>query len=595
MTWDIVITIGIAAAAVVLFATEKMRMDAVALLVLTSLALLGQVNTEEALSGFSNAATVTVAAMFVLAAGLQNSGALDGIGSLLGKVKSRWLFLAALFAVTAAVSPFVNNTAVVAVFIPIVIAAAQNIKMPPSKALIPLSYVSQMAGVCTLIGTSTNLLVNAIAKQQGHRGFGMFEFTPLGLVFLLVGCVYLLLLGRWLLPESSATTIDEQQAFGKYVAELKVGEESALVGQTADEAALNSDFKVYLLGLLRGGDRLSTPSHQTIQAGDILLLRGQPDDLMALRDKMDLQHYAVYHNLALRKDEEDDTADLLMAEVMIAPSSKWAGSNGVYLNRQWNRNVTLWGIQRRGRIVRERLRNLTFEVGDILLITLPKEDMPALRQDNSFIVLSENRSRTFESWRAPFAIGVMVSVVLVSALGWAPIAVTALAGAVLMALGGCLSGDDVYQRVDWRIIILLAGLLPLGQAMANSGAAQFIVDHTIGRADVFGPYVVLGILYLMTMILTEFMSNAGTAVLLTPIAVSTAQALGVDASPFIVAVVFASATSFMTPVGYQTNTMVYGAGGYKFTDFLKIGLPLNLIYWGLGMLLIPVFWPFAAG
>ena len=591
MTWDIAITLSISIIAVVLFVTEKVRMDAVAILVLASLALFDIISVQEALSGFSSSATVAVAAMFVLAAGLQNSGALDGIAQLLSKAKSPLTFLLVLFGLVAVLSPFVNNTAVVAVFIPIVMAAAKNIKLPASKALIPLSFVSQMAGVRTLIGTSTNLLVNAIAVQQGHPGFGIFDFAALGLIFLVVGCAYILLLSPWLLPERTPE-LDEQQALGKYVAELKISTDSPLIGQTAADLDINQTYKVYLLGLLRLGQHLSMPSHQTLKENDILLVRGQPEDLMRLREKLNLQHSSVYHHVTYSGDNEQNSKDIRMVEVMIASNSKWLGSNTLVLASHWNRNIMVWGLQRRGKIIRERLRNISFRVGDILLMTIPQEDMSSLRKDSHFIVLSESKARNGKNWRATFAILTMVSVVLVAALGWASIAITALLGAAAMAMAGCLTAEESYDSIDWQIIILLAGLIPLGQAMANSGAAEFIVSNTVGQVGVFGPLVVLAVLYLMTSILTEFMSNAGTAVLMTPIALSTGQMLGVDASPFIIAVMFAAATSFMTPVGYQTNTMVYAAGGYRFTDFIKIGLPLNLLYWILAVILIPVFWPF---
>ena len=591
MTWDIAITLSISIIAVVLFVTEKVRMDAVAILVLASLALFDIISVQEALSGFSSSATVAVAAMFVLAAGLQNSGALDGIAQLLSKAKSPLTFLLVLFGLVAVLSPFVNNTAVVAVFIPIVMAAAKNIKLPASKALIPLSFVSQMAGVTTLIGTSTNLLVNAIAVQQGHPGFGIFDFAALGLIFLVVGCAYILLLSPWLLPERTPE-LDEQQALGKYVAELKISTDSPLIGQTAADLDINQTYKVYLLGLLRLGQHLSMPSHQTLKENDILLVRGQPEDLMRLREKLNLQHSSVYHHVTYSGDNEQNSKDIRMVEVMIASNSKWRGSNTLVLASHWNRNIMVWGLQRRGKIIRERLRNISFRVGDILLMTIPQEDMSSLRKDSHFIVLSESKARNGKNWRATFAILTMVSVVLVAALGWASIAITALLGAAAMAMAGCLTAEESYDSIDWQIIILLAGLIPLGQAMANSGAAEFIVSNTVGQVGVFGPLVVLAVLYLMTSILTEFMSNAGTAVLMTPIALSTGQMLGVDASPFIIAVMFAAATSFMTPVGYQTNTMVYAAGGYRFTDFIKIGLPLNLLYWILAVILIPVFWPF---
>ncbi|MDO5678866.1 MAG: SLC13 family permease [Pelistega sp.] len=591
MTWDIAITLSISIIAVALFISEKIRMDAVAILVLATLALLDIISVQEALSGFSNSATVAVAAMFVLAAGLQNSGALDGIAQLLSKAKSPLSFLLILFALVALISPFVNNTAVVAVFIPIVMAAAKNIKLPTSKALIPLSFVSQMAGVTTLIGTSTNLLVNAIAVQQGHPGFGIFDFVSLGLIFLVVGCAYILLLSPWLLPERTPV-LDEQQDLGKYVAELKISADSPLIGQTTADLEINQTYKVYLLGLLRLGQHLTMPSHQALKENDILLIRGQPEDLMRLRDKFNLQHSSVYHHVNYSDDKEHNSRDIRMVEVMITSNSKWLGSNTLVLSSHWNRNIMVWGLQRRGKIIRDRLRNISLRVGDILLMTIPQEDMSNLRQDPHFIVLSEGKARSGKNWRAWFALLTMVAVVLVSALGWASIAITALLGAAAMTMAGCLSAEESYDSIDWRIIILLAGLIPLGQAMANSGAAEFIVRNTVGQVGDFGPLIVLAVLYLMTSILTEFMSNAGTAVLMTPIALSTAQMLGVDASPYLIAVMFAAATSFMTPVGYQTNTMVYAAGGYHFTDFIKIGLPLNVLYWILAVILIPVFWPF---
>lgn len=587
MSWDIVATLAVTGIAVFLFATEKLRMDAVAILVLCSLVILGQVDTATAFSGFANSATITVAAMFVLAAGLQNSGALDSVGSLLSKAKSPWIFLLTLFGINAVISPFVNNTAVVAVLIPLVIAAAQNIKMAPSKALIPLSFSSQMAGVCTLIGTSTNLLVNAIAQKQGHQGFGMFDFALLGMIFFAVGMVYMLLTSKFLLPETRLQ-LEDGEGFGKYVAELKVNSDSPLIGKSTSESGLNDELNLFTIGVLRDGERLPTPSYQALQKYDILLLRGESENLRKVRDK-----YGLHHVVYGRRDSDEDVDDSLMvAEMMISPTSRWVGGTIPILQERWNKNATILGMQRRSKIIRERLRRTSFKVGDILLLTLPKEDISALRKNKDFIVLSAQLAKPEGNWRGKFAMGVMVAVVASSSLFDISISICALLGALAMCAARCLTPDEAYESIDWKIILVLAGLLPLGEAMANSGAAQFIVDNTLGQMTAFGPLVVLAVLYLLTMVLTELMSNAGTAVLMTPIAISTAQMLGVDASPFIIAVMFAAATSFMTPVDYQTNTMVYGAGGYKFSDFIKIGVPLNIIYWIVGVICIPYFFPF---
>ncbi len=588
MTFEIAMVLSIALVAVVLFATEKLPMDIVALLVLTALALNGLVDGGAALSGFSNPATITVASMFVLAAGLQNSGALSGIGNLLGKAKSPFQFLLMLFTVLAVIAPFVNNTAVVAVFMPIVMAATASIGMSASKALIPLSYVSQMAGVCTLVGTSTNLLVNGMARDLGHPGFTMFEFTSLGVIYLAAGCIYLLTLGRWLLPDARATELVDQYELGKYITELRVGAESSLIDTPLSEAKLGEEYGVYVLELLRGDEKVWSPRSQTLREGDVLLARGEWAKLEELCNATGLELNAEFE----LKQRSFEDVEQVLAEVLVAPRSRLIGSTLGMVDPGWHHNTTSLAIQRRGQILREELRHVRLQVGDILLLLIPEAEMAALRKDRNIIVLSQRQAERPAGWRAPFALVTTGLVIGVSALGWAPIAVTALAGAVAMTLAGCLDAEDVYDAIDWRIIILLAGLIPLGVAMNESGAAEFLVQNSVGLVSQHGPLVVLAVMYLLALLLTEFMSNAAAAVLLTPIGVSTANMMNVDATPFLIAVMFAASTSFSTPVGYQTNTMVYGAGGYRFIDFVKVGLPLNLIFWVLGVVFIPVFWPF---
>ncbi|WP_371317330.1 SLC13 family permease [Alcaligenes faecalis] len=588
MTTEIAVVLGLALVAIVLFATEKLRIDAIALLVLSTLTILGLVTPEQAVGGFSNPATVTVAAMFVLAAGLQNSGALSGIGDLLGKARSPVQFLLLLFLVLAVIAPFVNNTAVVAVFIPIVLAASARIGMSASKALIPLSYVSQMAGVCTLVGTSTNLLVNAIARDMGHPGFTMFEFTTLGVICMAVGCLYLLTVGRWLLPDARGGELVEQYELGKYITELRVMPDSSLIGQSVGDAKLGEQYGVFVLELLRGDTKVWGPREQKIEQDDVLLARGDWTKLDELRKEAGLE---VDPQFKLEQ-QSFEQVDQVLTEVMIAPRSRISGRTLGSLGAGWHKNATVLGIHRRGQVLREQLRAVRLRVGDILLMLTPASEAADLRADGNIIVLSEREAEKEMGWRAPFSLVTMALVILVPALGWVPISITSLVGAVAMTLAGCLKADDVYDAIDWRIIILMAGLLPLGLAMSETGAAQFLVENTVGLVKSFGPLTVLAVVYLMALILTEFMSNAAAAVLLTPIGMSTAKMMGVDPTPFLIAVTFAASTSFATPVGYQTNTMVYGAGGYRFIDFLKVGLPLNLIFWVLGVLLIPVFWPF---
>lgn len=606
MTPEIAWVLAIAVGAMVLFITERLRMDIVAMLVLVALAVPGLVGPAEALSGFSNQATVTVAAMFILAAGLDKTGALSGIGALLGKSKSPTLFLLTLFAVLALIAPFVNNTAVVAVFMPIVMAASLKIGLSPTKTLIPLSYVSQMAGVTTLIGTSTNLIVNSVAQDLGHRGFSMFEFLPLGLICLGAGSVYLLTLGRWLLPSQGNAELDAIHESGYYVTELRVATDAQIVGQSVEEARLSADFKVFVLELWRGEEKLWSPRSERLQDGDVLLVRGKWSALQQLQQEHKLVFAGqegrtgsgrlaepVQDNPDQTDEEERPKGRRVMAEVMIAPTSIVRGHRLQALRRRLSDRVGILGIQRRGQVIRKQLDDTVLIVGDILLLVLPESGMTELRRNPNFIVLSERDAPSLTQWRASFALAVMAVVVALAALGWVPIAVSAILGVIAMVLARCVDIDDMYEAVDWRILFLMAGLLPLGTAMNDSGAAQFIVDHTIGWVSALGPHVVLAVLYLMALLLGEMMSNSAAAVLLTPIGISTAHLMQADATPFLVAITFSASTSFLTPVGYQTNTMVYSAGGYSFTDFLKVGAPLNLIFWVLGVIFIPVFWPFA--
>lgn len=585
MTFEIVLVLFIAASAMVLFITEKLRMDLIAIMVLLALALSGIVSPSEALSGFSNQATITVAAMFVLAAGIQNTGALDAIGRLLAKSRSPTMFLLALFAILAVIAPFVNNTAIVAVMIPIVISASAEARVAPTKALIPLSYVSQMTGVWTLVGTSSNLIVNSVAKDLGHRGFTMFEFLPLGVICWLAGCFYLLTLGRWMLPETGDLDLPHAEETGYYVTELMVVADSKAVGRSVEGLDLGEKYRVYVLELWREDKRLWSPRSEVLRPGDVLLVRGRWANLAKLTETLELEYASSVSN-------PDSAQQRVMAEVMIAPSSIIIGHRIKALDRRLPRASQILGVQRRGHVIRRKLHDVRLEVGDILLLLLPQSDLAGLRHSRNIILLSEWSAPSPKSWRTPFALATMALVIGVAAVGLVDISIASVAGALALVLAGCLDLEDMYAAIDGRILLLMAGLLPLGVAVEKTGAAEVIVGHTLGFVGPYGPQVLLAVLYLMALLLGETMSHAAAAVLLTPIAFSTANLVGADVTPFLIAVTFSAATSFLTPVGYQTNTMVYGAGGYRFTDFLKVGTPLNLIFWVMGVIFIPVFWPF---
>lgn len=582
--WMVLALLGLAVA---LFASEKLPVDIVALLVLVLLLVLGLVTPAQGLSGFSSQATITVAAMFVLSAGLQRTGALRFVAGAIARWGHRpWLLVLMVMASVGLVSAFVNNTAAVAVFLPLVMAATAQRGMSHSKVLIPLSYASQMGGVCTLIGTSTNLLVHSIARDMGLPGFAMFEFTLLGLVTMAVGFAYLLLAGPWLLPDRRGGELIRDYQLGKYITELRVPHGAALVGRSVEEAKLGEQG-VYVLELLREDGKVWSPRSERLRAGDVLLVRGDWQQIQALHER---ERLAFEPEFRLR-DEALQDDDRLLVEAMVAPNSRLAGNTLAGTEFHWHTSAAVLAIQRRGEVIREQLKHVPLALGDVLLLLVPAGEMAELRANPNLLVLTEKEDDRGSRRRAPLALAIMAGVVALAALGVADIVVTALAGAVLMVLAGCLRADEIYDAIDWRVIILLAGVLPLGIALTSSGAAQAVAAQAMALVGGAGPVAALAVVYLLTSLLTEAMSNNACAVLMAPIAVATAQGLGVDPTPFLVAVAFAASTSFATPVGYQTNTMVYNAGGYRFGDFVRIGVPLNLLFAVVAIVLIPVFWP----
>lgn len=592
MEMDAILTLLVLVGAVTLFVTEKLPVDVVAMLVLASLLVLGLVTPTEALSGFSSEATITVAAMFVLSAGLAHTGALASLGRLFGRVKNGFLFMLLLMLVVGPISAFVNNTAAVAVLLPLVLAASTANQQSPSQILIPMSYAAQMGGVCTLIGTSTNLLVNSMAKDLGHPGFGLFDFAPVGLITMAVGFVYLLLMRRWLLPKHAPAAITDAYELGKYITELRVMPESPLIGKSVAEAQLGEKHSVYVLELMRGEHKHWSPRAETLREGDVLLVRGNLEKIKTLKDSSKLDFEPEFKLQDSQFSGEDGDQAQVLVEAMVAPGARLAGHTLEALDFQWTYNATVLAVHRRGEVLREKLKDVNLNVGDVLLLLVPKSELKVLRANHNLIVLNEREEAALPKRKAWLAIGIMAAAITVAGLGWLPIVASAILGGIALVATRCIGNDQAYQAIDWRVIVLLAGVLPLGIAMQKSGLAQGIADFSVNWVGGFGPLAVLAAVYLTTALLTELMSNNAAAVLITPIAFTTAVSMGVSPTPFLVAVLFAASTSFATPVGYQTNTMVYNAGNYRFVDFMKMGIPLNLIFWGMAVFLIPKFFPF---
>lgn len=590
------------AAALVLFISERLPAELVSLLVLAALLLVavagpatGWVNPDrwvtlsEALSGFGNSAVVTVAAMFVLSAGLARTGALAGLGRTLVRVgHNQTALLVVMMVVVGVASAFVNNTAAVAVFLPLVLTACHRRKLPPSRVLIPLSFASQFGGVCTLIGTSTNLLVSAISEKAGCGAFGMFEFSQLGMIFLGVGLVYLLVAGPWLLPARRGTDLAETYRLREYITEVRVLPDSPLIGKTVVESRLGERHDANVLEILRPDRRIWSPHDTRLQAGDILLVQANVQNLMDLRARTGLTIEPEFQlkDAALPGDE------MALTEALVAPRSTLAGRTLAEAHFRWRYEAIVLALQRQGRLLRGKLARVRLRFGDALLLLLRRQDLPRLRASDDLVVLAEVEAPSLRSGRALLALGIITLVVLAAALGVVPILVSAILGALVMVLTRCLTMDQAFQAIDWRVIFLLAGVLPLGMAMERSGTAAWLAQTALGLVGHFGPLAVLAVIYLMTALLTEVMSNNAAAVLLAPVAISAGTSMGISPKPLLMAVMFAASTSFATPVGYQTNTMVYGAGGYRFADFTRIGLPLNILFWILAVVWIPKFWHF---
>ncbi len=580
------LTLGILAGAIYLFVTEKLRVDVVALLVMTALVVTGTISLAEGLSGFSNQATIMVAAMFVLSAALQRNGAVAAIGEVLSKIRYEWLFLLVMLLLVASVSAFINNTATVAVFLPLVLAASTANRWAPSKFLIPLSYMSQAAGVCTLVGTSTNLLVDAMARDAIGVGFSLFEFAPLGLVFVGICMLYLMTVGRWLLPDRGVPGTEEHEHVGRYVAELLVPEESPAVGLHRNELVPASIDDAVLLEILRNG-RPVPGAYAQVEAGDRLLLRGEWKHIAAVRKARKLRFDHVARDL-----DGDIDAERMQVEVMVSPGSHLIGHtlSGMRFGHMYRARVH--GIHRRLLDVRQPLDQVPLNLGDVLLLDAPAKAIEDLRADKGMIVLGTRKQAKVDAFRATLSVLVMVATIAVAALGWLSIVEAALIGCGALLVFGLLEPDEAYRAIDWRVILLLAGVLPLGIALQKSGGAALAAEFLIDSLGGFGPLAALAAVYLMTSIATEFMSNNASAVLVVPIALATAESMGIDPKPLLVAVAFAASTSFATPISYQTNTMVFTAGAYRFSDFVRLGLPLNLVFCAAAIVLIPRFFPF---
>jgi di/tricarboxylate transporter len=416
----------------------------------------------------------------------------------------------------------------------------------------------------------------------------MFEFSRLGLIMFAAGFCYFLLFGRWLLPERQAQELTATYELGKYITELRVKADSPLIGKTVMESNLGTEHDVTILRLFDEDRKVWAPYRQRLREGSVLLVRGSLKELMALKEAAKLELQAEFE----LRDETLQDEEMVLVQALVSPQSQLIGRTLKNLFFRHRYNALVLAIHRRGALLRDKLNAVRLELGDALLVMVAKKDVDDLRGADDFIILGEVQEPSLHRRKAPIALATVAGVVGLAATGAMPILVSAILGCVVMVLSRCVSLEEAYKAVDWKVIFLLAGILPLGIAMEKTGAARWLASHAIDLAGGLGPVAVLAAIYQLTAALTEAMSKNATAVLPAPVAIATSTQLGIDPKPLLMAVTFAASTSFATPIGYQTNAMVYNVGGYKYTDFLKVGVPLNLLFWVLATLFIPVFWPF---
>ena len=590
MTWEIAFVLGLTIVAVVLFVTEKFSTDVVAVLVMVVLLVSGILTPAEGFNGFANPATVTVGAMFVISAGLFRAGAVNFLGRGLRRLarRSSTLMVLVMMLGVGSLSSFLNNTATVAIMIPVIMVVAQRVNTSPSKLLMPLAFASLLGGMCTVLGTSTNILASSMAETAGLEPLSMFEFSRLGIIFFAVGVIYMMTIGRKMIPEHR-TSGDLTRSFGlgDYLTELQLSDKSQLVGESLESAPLLEEFDIEVLQIIRGKDLLRPTPKTVLREHDLLRVKGDVSTINELKERAEA-------SLGMQikwQDSDLESKDTKLVEAVVGPSSPLAGRSLVESNPRKNYGVSVLAIRHHGALKHGELQNIKLMSGDTLLIEVPNSRIPYLIQQRVFLVASKAGIPQFDLPKAAKGVAIVVSVITSAALGWLSIASAAAAGALMIVLSKCISMEEAYAAIEWNVLFLLAGMLALSIAMEKTGTSAMLAGGIVDVFGAMGPRALVAAFFGATMLLTSVMSNQATVALLIPVAITTAYSIDANPRTFIFAVMFAASSSFMTPVGYQTNTMIYGPGQYTFNDFLRVGTPLSLIFWVLGTLLIPWFWP----
>ncbi len=598
MTADIALVLLILGVSIVLFASERIRVDVISMMVLLTLLFTGLLTAEEAFSGFSSPAVITVWAIYIVSAGLMYTGIADFLGRRIMHVSGsqEWRLIMVIMVTVGVMSAFMNNIGATAVLLPAVVAIGREVKIPASKLLIPLAFGSLLGGITTLIGTPPNLLVSQGLEAAGYEPFSLFDYTPMGLIVMSSSIAYMVLIGRHLLPTRQAYEgehLVEDYQLRDYLTELTVLPESPLVGRTLMETRLGERHGLHVVGVVRDEIvRVGIMPDEQIESGDLLIVTGSLDKILSPEEALGV---TINPDLTL-EDTDLESPEATMAEIVVSQKADFIGQTLEQINFRKRFNLTVLAIWHNETAIVDRIGHAPIRLGDTLLVHGRREQVEVLKQRPDFLVLgpvavaldSEQRRTN----KAPFAIAIFLLMIALVTTGTVPISAAAVLASILMVLTGCLGMDEAYKSIEWQSVFLIAGMLPMGIAMAKTGTAEYLSDLIINSVGAYGPQAIMIGLFVLTTLITEFMSNAAAAVLVAPIAISSAQQLGIAPYAFVMGVGIAASNSFLFPIGHQASVLVYGPGNYRFFDYTKVGLPLTLLIWILLVIFLPILWPF---
>ncbi|MDX9850289.1 MAG: SLC13 family permease [Anaerolineaceae bacterium] len=602
MTPELIITLIILAAAIVLFLSERLTVDLVALLVLVALGLSHVLTTEEVFSGLSDTAVITILAIFVLAHSLEVTGVADKMGDLILRMagKSEARLIAALMSVSAFMSLFMNNIAVASILLPATATVARQSGIKISRLLIPLAFGTLLGGSATLF-TTTNIVVSGILKDQGYQGFGVLDFAPVGIPLAIIGIAFMVLLGRHLLPKEKTGEREEilkqaendllstyQLSDRLFKARIPVG--SSLVGHNLAESTLREKYNLNVVAVERDSEKVLAPTPDfVIQAGDALLFEGRVEEFK----KLDVEPYLEIQSLPDYHERDLESRDILILEAALTPRSQLIGYTLKETHFREKFGMLVLAVWNGQRTIRTGLSDLKLSYGDALLLQGPRERLPMLRSSNELIVLSAEENPLKKSTKkAPLALGIFAITIALAASGIFSVGEVMLAGALLMVILNVMTMEQAYRVIDWRIIFLVAGMLPLGLAMTKTGATELFAKALTSTLGPFGPHILLLGLLILTVLLSQVIKGAAVSAVIAPIAIQAAIQIGVDPRAMAMGVALATSMAFITPLGHPVNILMLGPGGYHFRDFFKVGLPLTILLFIVVLFLLPVFWPF---